>query len=192
MPLKYCQTQVIIPLTQLKRRFTTLSAGIVPTAHLVSPIPMIMIIRIILLLLMPKRFISRARRPRRPSILQRNLKPRSSFIPTMRLSNLLVPIRTLCIPEPTPRRSILILDAIRPARTATRAQRPEEARGKGESHGEPGCDVHAVAERAVDVIFSEGAVEGADEGGVEDCACEGEGDDEEGGDGGDDRGGYTA
>ena len=42
------------------------------------------------------------------------------------------------------------------------------------------------------VIFFEGAIEGANEGGVEDCACKGEGDDEEGGDGGDDRGGYAA
>ena len=110
----------------------------------------------------------------------------------MRLSNLLIPIRSLCIPELAPRRPIGILDAIRAARTAARAQHPEEAGGKGECHGEPGGDVDAVAERAVDVVFFEGAVECANEGGVEDCACEGERDDEEGGHGGDDGGGYAS
>ena len=110
----------------------------------------------------------------------------------MRLSNLLIPIRSLCIPELAPRRPIGILDAIRAARTAARAQHPEEAGGKGECDGEPGGDIDAVAERAVDVVFFEGAVECANKGGVEDCACEGERDDEEGGDGGDDGGGYTS
>ena len=141
----------------------------------------------ILRLLVPKRFISRTCRPGHlPSILQRDLIPRSHFIPIMRLSNLLIPIRSLCISELASRRPIAILDAIRAARTTTGAERPEEAGGKGERYGEPGGDVDAVAERAVNFVFLEGAVERADEGGVEDCACEREGDDEEGGDGGDD------
>ena len=142
---------------------------------------------------MPKRFISRTGRPGHlPSILQRDLIPRSRFIPIMRLSNLLIPIRSLCIAELAPRRPIAILDAIRAARTAARAERPEEAGGKGECDGEPGGDINAVAERAVDFVFFEGAIEGTDEGGVEDCACEGEGDDEEGGDGGDDGGNHAS
>ena len=152
-----------------------------------------MFIPILLRLLMPKRFISRTCRPRHlPSILQRDLIPRTSFIPIMRLSNLLIPIRSLCIAELASRRSIAILDAIRAARTAARAERPEEAGGKGECDGEPGGDIDAVAKRAVDFVFFEGAVECADEGGVENCASEGEGDDEEGGDGGDDGGGYAS
>ena len=44
----------------------------------------------------------------------------------------------------------------------------------------------------MDFVFFEGAVECADKGGVEDCASEGEGDDEEGGDGGDDGGDYAS
>ena len=107
----------------------------------------------------------------------------------MRLSNLLIPIRSLCISGLAPRRPIAVLDAIRAARTAARAQHPEEARGKGECHGQPGCDVDAVAERAVDVVFFEGAIECASKSGVEDCACEGERDDEKGAYGGDDGGG---
>ena len=98
----------------------------------------------------------------------------------MRLANLFIPIRSLCIAELAPRRAIGIFDAIRAARTAARAERPEETGAEGESDGEPGGDVDAVAERAVDVIFLEGGIECADEGGVEDCACEGEGDDKEG------------
>lgn len=137
---------------------------------------------------MPKRFISRARRPRYPPILQRNLIPRCRFIPASWLSNLLIPIRSLCIAELAPRRAIGVLDAIRAARTTARAERPEEAGGKGECYGEPSGDVDAVAERAMDVVFFEGGVECAIKGGVEDCACEGESDDEEGGDGGDDGG----
>ena len=150
-------------------------------------------IPIILRLLMPKRFISRTCRPGHlPSILQRDLIPRARLIPIMRLSNLLIPIRSLCIPELAPCGPIAILDAIRAARTTARAERPEEAGGKGECNGEPGGDVDAVAERAVDFVFFEGAIERADEGGVEDCACEGEGDDKEGGNGGDDGGGYAS
>ena len=110
----------------------------------------------------------------------------------MRLANLFIPIWSLCIAELAPRRAIGVLDAIRAARTAARAERPEEAGAEGECDGEPGGDVDAVAERAVNVIFLESGVECADEGGVEDCACEGEGDDEEGGDGGDDGGSYAS
>ena len=151
-----------------------------------------MVIPIILLLLMSKRFISRTCRPGHSPILQRNLIPRARLIPTLRLSNLLIPIWSLCIPELAPRRPIGILDAVRAAGTAARAQHPEEAGGEGECHGEPGGDIDAVAERAVDIVFFQGAVECANKGGVEDCACEGERDDEEGGDGGDDGGGYAS
>ena len=44
----------------------------------------------------------------------------------------------------------------------------------------------------MDVVFGEGGVEGADEGGVEDRGCESESDDEERGDGGDDCCGYAS
>ena len=44
----------------------------------------------------------------------------------------------------------------------------------------------------MDVVFREGGVECADEGGVEDSGCESESDDEEGRDGGDDRSSYAA
>ena len=107
---KILSNAFILPLTRFKWRSTTLSAGIVRTAHLISPIPMI--VPIILLLLVPKWFISRTRRPRGPPVLQRNLKSRPSLIPSMRLSNLLIPIRALSIPELTPCRPITILNAI--------------------------------------------------------------------------------
>ena len=152
-----------------------------------------MVISIILLLLVSERFISRTCRPgHRSPILQWDLITRSRLVPIMRLANLLIAIWSLCIAELAPRRAIGIFDAVRAARTAARAERPEEAGAKGESDGEPGGNVDAVAERAVNVIFPEGRIECADEGGVEDCACEGEGDDEEGGNGGDDGGGYAS
>ena len=44
----------------------------------------------------------------------------------------------------------------------------------------------------MNVVFREGGIEGADEGGVEDCRREGESDDEEGRDGGDDCSSYAA
>ena len=122
----------------------------------------------------------------------RRLIPRSTLIrrhairlpPLQRALYPLILIRALLIGVLAPRGSVAVsLDSIAASTAAARAEHPEEARAKGESDGEPGGDVDAVAEMAVDVIFGEGVVKGAGEDGVEDGGREGEGEDEEGGDG---------
>ena len=84
------------------------------------------------------------------------------------------------------------LDTVATARAAARAEEPEEPRSPGEEDGEPDEDVHVVADGAVDVVFRQGVVECAHEGGVEDGGCECESHDEGAADGADDGGGQAA
>ncbi len=74
---------------------------------------------------------------------------------------------------------VVPLDLVAAARAAARGDEPEEAATEGEGDGKPDGDVDGVPEGALDVVFLEGGVEGAREGGVEDRGCEGEGDGEE-------------
>jgi len=97
------------------------------------------------------------------------------------------------VAELPPRLAVTIsLDPVAPTTAAATAEHPEEASAQRERHREPDVDVDAAAQIAMDVVFLQRAVEGAGEGGVEDCGREGEGDDEEGADGADDRGGEAA
>ncbi len=105
----------------------------------------------------------------------------------------LILVRTLLVAELPPRLAVTIsLDPVAPTTAAATAEHPEEASAQRERHREPDVDVDAAAQIAMDVVFLQRAVEGAGEGGVEDCGREGEGDDEEGADGADDRGGEAA
>ena len=140
---------------------------------------------------MPEGLISRL--PLRAQIS--HLMPPTTLRLTIRLTAFkrtphpLVIIRRLLARAPTPATAVfslvivtIPLDAIAPPAAAAGAEQPEEARGEGEGDAEPGGNVDAVAEGAVDVVFVEGGVEGACEGGVEDGGRKAEGDDEERGD----------
>lgn len=87
---------------------------------------------------------------------------------------------------------IVPLDPVAASTAAARADHPEEARGQRERDGEPDPDIHGLANVGVDLVLLERGIEGGDEGGVEDCGGEGEGEEEEGADAADDGGGDAA
>lgn len=95
----------------------------------------------------------------------------------------LILVWALLIPEPAPCRTVTIsFNLVAPSAAAARAEEPEETRGEGEENTEPDRHVNAVAEGAMDVVFLQRIVESARQSGVEDCRCEGEGDEEQGAD----------
>lgn len=105
----------------------------------------------------------------------------------------LVIVRTILSTHAPSRGPVAVaLDALAAPGAAARGEEPEEAAGEGERDADPDDDVDLVAERALDVVFLEGGVEGAGESGVEDGACEGEADVEERADAADDGGGQAA
>lgn len=86
-------------------------------------------------------------------------------------------------------RLVAILDPIAPSRTAARAKQPKKTGAEGEGHSQPDGDIHAVTERAMDVVFLQCLVEAPHQGGVEYCGGQSEGDQEQATDGGDNSGG---
>ena len=142
-------------------------------------------------ILMSKRLIGR---PSVSNVIQRHLRrlvawpalisplrrSRTLTTPQWTLHPLIL-VWALLIPEPAPCWTVTIsLDLVAPSAAAARAEEPEETRGEGEENTEPDRHVDAVAEGAVDVVFLQRIVEGARQSCVEDCGCEGEGDEEQG------------
>ena len=97
----------------------------------------------------------------------------------IRTSHPLVCIRRLLYLDPLAVLAIFVVVGAS-TRTAAHAEEPKEASAEGEGDGKPDCNVHGVAEGAMDLVGFENVVEGSGEDAVKGGGGYGEGYEEEG------------